>query len=198
VQNSTRQLTLSILISTGPKRCPKCGEHKGRDQFGRAKHTTDGLAGWCRDCMRTAVRQSWAKHGDKYREAKRLPPRPCQHCDQAEVAPTRRWCANCVKLRPRANLLKQYGMTLEDYEDMAEAQGQRCAICTKFPERLVVDHCHQTGIVRGLLCGNCNLALGKFGDTTQGLMRAVEYLEGRHTDLRAFRGPTRDTSASPL
>lgn len=79
------------------------------------------------------------------------------------------------------NLKKQYGITPEDYDAMYEAQKGCCAICfthqVSMNYRLHVDHCHKTGKVRGLLCKNCNLALGNFQDSVKLLARAIEYLE---------------------
>ncbi len=61
-----------------------------------------------------------------------------------------------------ANLWRQYGITLAQYDEMLTRQGGTCAICKKPPKvkRLHVDHCHSTGRVRGLLCGSCNGRLG--------------------------------------
>ena len=79
-------------------------------------------------------------------------------------------------------LKKMYGMTSEDYNKMVSQQNGLCAICSK-PEmslrykRLSVDHCHKTGEVRGLLCTNCNKALGSFGDSISILKKAIAYLE---------------------
>lgn len=78
--------------------------------------------------------------------------------------------------------LKGYGITVEDYNRMLERQGNRCAICgTLSGERkgihcLCVDHDHNTNKVRGLLCHDCNRALGSF-NTIDRLKRAVKYLE---------------------
>ncbi len=83
----------------------------------------------------------------------------------------------------RKNLKHNYGLTLEEYQDMVEAQEGRCAICgTDNPtphDRLYVDHDHVTGKVRGLLCQKCNLALGLFKDSRDVLGSAILYLE-RH------------------
>lgn len=77
-----------------------------------------------------------------------------------------------------------YGILKKEYEDMSEKQGHKCAIC-KLPEksmrngkikRLAVDHDHVTGKIRGLLCGDCNIALGKLKDSIQSLENAIEYL----------------------
>jgi len=78
-------------------------------------------------------------------------------------------------------VLKRYGLTPVDYAAMLDAQGGRCAICGEEAERtarrLSVDHCHATGKVRGLLCRDCNVGLGVFGDEAEALRRAAEYLE---------------------
>ncbi|WP_347878324.1 endonuclease VII domain-containing protein [Streptomyces sp. KS 21] len=60
---------------------------------------------------------------------------------------------------------------------MVAAQGGLCCICLKAPA-VHVDHCHETGRVRGVLCFNCNSAIGKLGDDPDILRRAISYLEG--------------------
>lgn len=86
-----------------------------------------------------------------------------------------------------ANLKKHYGLTVEQYSTMHEAQNGVCAIC-KLPEsavvsksgkkrRLAVDHCHTTGKIRGLLCSLCNRGLGAFKDSAANLQSAIEYLK---------------------
>jgi hypothetical protein len=64
--------------------------------------------------------------------------------------------------------------------EMFEAQGGRCALCDiSFQEvrRYVIDHCHNTGEVRALLCDGCNTALGKFKDSPELLRKAAHYIE---------------------
>jgi hypothetical protein len=76
-------------------------------------------------------------------------------------------------------LRKTYGLTLEDYEAMLEAQDYGCAICGgQGSRRLVVDHCHATERVRGLLCDKCNIGLGWFRDDPELMDRAIGYLAG--------------------
>lgn len=78
----------------------------------------------------------------------------------------------------RAELMRRYGITLEDYNDLFDRQRGVCAICDEFSKRrLSVDHCHATNRNRGLLCDNCNLGLGKFRDNPFLLRRAAKYIE---------------------
>ena len=78
-------------------------------------------------------------------------------------------------------LLALNGITLEEYDEMAKDQNYSCAVCSKSQEelgkRLTVDHDHDTGNVRGLLCNNCNSGIGRLGDTTDGLLMALSYLK---------------------
>lgn len=74
----------------------------------------------------------------------------------------------------------KYGLTLDDYDFMLEAQGFGCAICGKTLAEegkwLAVDHDHETGAVRGLLCQSCNTMLGCASDDIFILGRAIDYL----------------------
>jgi hypothetical protein len=81
--------------------------------------------------------------------------------------------------------LKKYGITVDEYESMHDAQNGLCAICKK-PEtktnqygkiRLAVDHCHESGKNRGLLCMNCNRALGLVGEDLKTIQAMYEYIK---------------------
>lgn len=79
----------------------------------------------------------------------------------------------------RAMLKKHYGITPEEYGEMFRAQRGVCAICSEVcatGRNLAVDHCHATGEIRGLLCANCNRALGLLRDDPERLRRAIAYL----------------------
>jgi hypothetical protein len=81
----------------------------------------------------------------------------------------------------KSNLKTGYGMTLDQYESLLQRQGGKCEICKNAAstgKRLVVDHCHVTGRIRGLLCSRCNLAIGMFKDSIDALAAAIEYLKG--------------------
>lgn len=81
----------------------------------------------------------------------------------------------------RRTRVKQYRLTLEEFDALLTGQGGVCAVCGNPPKlgNLHIDHCHETGRVRGLLCAGCNTSIGKLGDCAAGLRRAVAYLE-RH------------------
>jgi hypothetical protein len=83
---------------------------------------------------------------------------------------------NSDKTRSR-RLTNEYGITKEQFDEMAEAHGFACLICGQRPVLLSVDHCHVTGIVRGLLCDPCNNGLSRFRDNTSVMRNAILYLE---------------------
>lgn len=74
-------------------------------------------------------------------------------------------------------LLYKYNLSPEDYDRLLEDQNEACAICGVRPDRLCVDHDHETGEVRGLLCSPCNSGLGFFKDRVRLLAAAIVYLE---------------------
>lgn len=73
--------------------------------------------------------------------------------------------------------MRRFNITPEDRAQMQIEQSNQCAICLKV-KKLVVDHCHETGKVRGLLCQSCNTGLGRLGDNLEGIMVAARYLQG--------------------
>lgn len=77
-------------------------------------------------------------------------------------------------------LKTKFGMTIAQYDELLELQGHFCAICLR-PQttnrKLAVDHDHETGAIRGLLCHKCNLTLGQMDDSILLLERAINYLK---------------------
>lgn len=122
---------------------------------------------------RNAECRAWrAVHGEKYDAKQRLRRQTDPEWREKQNARNRG--------RPQRHVaLKHfYGMTLEDYQTMFEAQGGLCPICLKASDRtLHVDHCHKTGKIRALVCHRCNPGLGHFNDDPAVLRRAADYLE---------------------
>jgi len=87
-----------------------------------------------------------------------------------------------VKVSPNDHLVRTYGITLDEKQQMTVAQSCMCGICCKaldpnYPSTYAVDHCHTTGNIRGILCRECNLLLGLAKDNEQILLNAVQYLK---------------------
>ena len=82
-------------------------------------------------------------------------------------------------LHRKYDLKRNYNMSLEEYDKLLVKQNYCCSICKNPPDKkkLVVDHCHNTNKVRGLLCSKCNLLLGNAKDSINILQNAIEYLK---------------------
>jgi hypothetical protein len=108
------------------------------------------------------------------------------------------YCLECHNLVVRENVQKnhgstrnyhlreRYGVTEAQVEEMVREQGGVCAICLERPAEHV-DHDHETGEVRGVLCFTCNVGLGNFRDRPDLLDRAVHYLEDTFYDDRLLK-----------
>lgn len=131
------------------KTCNQC--HKDfpatSEYFYRSPQTKDGLYPWCKKCRADYTRKY--HQTPKGRAANR---------------------AKCLKNR--------FGITPEEYETMLADQGGVCVICGRLPDkkRLAVDHDHETGEVRGLLCQHCNLCLGYAREDIEVLKNLIVYL----------------------
>lgn len=91
-----------------------------------------------------------------------------------------RWYVKYKRRIKNRALLKHYGISLAEYEDIFQRQNSKCAICRNAPQGrfcLSVDHNHTTQKIRGLLCGKCNFALGLFQDNSKVLKSAIRYLK---------------------
>ena len=82
------------------------------------------------------------------------------------------------------NLIFKYGISLKEKEEILKEQNNRCGVCNKkfsdkYPLIPCIDHCHNTGIIRGILCKKCNLGLGLFKDNTENLKNAQLWLQNK-------------------
>lgn len=116
----------------------------------------------------------------------------------------RRWVAKDRERAKRSHynsyLKKNFGIDIQQYEALLASQGGVCGCCGRSPEqnvkdpkgmprRLGVDHDHETGAIRGILCHACNASIGQLGDTLDGLRRAVAYLERSQSSKRILTQP---------
>jgi|SRR6516165_3358633 len=90
-------------------------------------------------------------------------------------------------------LRRRYGITLVQWLEMVDAVDEKCEICGFADEALCVDHDHETGRIRGVLCRRCNRSIGQLGDTPEHLQRALDYLL---RSTRSLERPAEAASAS--
>jgi len=111
-------------------------------------------------------------------------PRRCKMCARIEM---RQWIAanpsSWERSRREFHLRKHYRINIDEYERILAEQEGACAICGQPPKdrrgfRPHIDHCHETGKVRGILCGRCNKGLGALKDDPEIVRRALKYLLG--------------------
>lgn len=101
-----------------------------------------------------------------------------------KAAYMRAWHARNPRKMKEYELRNRYGMTLDEYDAMLEAQGDTCPICQRQfnpdPKKRdkVIDHDHETGKARGIVCAKCNAILGRTSRDVEILRRAIAYLEG--------------------
>lgn len=144
------------------KRCCSCKEAKPRAAFYPSKSTFDGIQSSCRECQK-ANRKKWAAKNK-----------------QVASGYARRWRERNPRAAKDHKLRSTYGVPLGTYDRLLAEQGGKCAICgTDTPGGrgdFHVDHCHETGKVRGLLCRSCNVGIGHFNHSKEALVSAARYL----------------------
>lgn len=174
------------------KMCRKCGasfpatvEHFYRNPGGKF-----GLTPRCKSCV---------DEDNKASHARRLVADPEKIRRQAAERSKRSYWSNLEKsrakqrkyakarhaadpsLKRRAKLKSQYDMTPEQWQEMFEAQGCKCAICGSDKPNAKAgwntDHCHKSGRVRFILCAHCNRGLGAFRDNPDWMRKAADMLE---------------------
>lgn len=93
----------------------------------------------------------------------------------------RNWCRRHYDKVRHQQLMIKFGISLDQYNEMAEKQGFKCSICLKhqseMTRKLAVDHCHKTKRVRGLLCDPCNRGIALLKELPENMMRAIEHLK---------------------
>ena len=161
------------------KKCAVCLIEKPLESFHANSRNRDGRHSYCKSCAVLKLREWREKNIEHAREKER-------QRDRAAYA--RDWRERNKGNRPEhaaQRIARTYGLSVDEYWKRLEDQGRCCAICRQ-PEdyqqagrtkRLSVDHDHETGAVRGFLCGRCNSGLGYFRDDPDMLRAAAAYLE---------------------
>ena len=145
---------MGIIDNT--KTCTKCRHTKSIEMFSMQRGYADGRRSQCKPCRRDIEAERRLRPG--YRRT------------------------NTTVVDRARRIAKSYGVSLDEYKQLLLAQGECCALCERGAGWkygvLVIDHCHATGRIRGLLCNSCNTALGKLGDTEEAITKALVYVKG--------------------
>ena len=168
------------LFPQGLYFCEVCQEIKPTEEFGKRAKARYGLRTPCRACVRSTNQKS---------EAKQLEESGLDEVRKKKREQQRAWRKNTRPKREEhfrrkereAKLKNAYGITIKDFDTMLAEQDGRCAICctVKPHSKWHVDHCHETGEVRGILCQLCNVGIGAFRDSQDALAMAQIYLRPR-------------------
>jgi len=166
------------------KRCPRCKLEMVIDSFPRNRSKKSGYGCWCKKCENESskkyqsenkekCKEAWARYRIKHRE-KRL-----EYCREYRKNNPEKF-KEYDKIGNQKKRQKLYGISPEQFDTLLENQGDRCIVCsTNSPGKKgwCVDHCHETGRIRGILCGKCNMGIGLFDDSTEILKKVISYLE---------------------
>lgn len=154
---------LREIEAPGTKYCSGCKEVHPLDRFSPDRHLRHGVSHYCRESKQSRVT-------------------PATRAANARLERAR------ARRNPEAvarSNLKLSGMTPETYDALLQSQNGVCAICRQAEtsrhwggtlRRLAVDHCHTTGVIRGLLCARCNMGLGYFSESRERMQAAIAYI----------------------
>ena len=155
-----------------------CAIHWNREQYGDCKNECSQPAsssrGFCTNCNKRGGKPQTRRDGT------------CSKCNTKLNKDLR--CPNCRKKEVKNNhLLRHYGMTLDQWTNILTSQGGFCKICSRDSKRFVVDHDHSCcsgkiscgNCIRGIICENCNRALGLVSDSAAILNNMIKYLENK-------------------
>lgn len=139
------------------KTCGICKETKELDAFHNKKGAKDGKQSQCKVCNIARVK-TWQADNPEKHEAN--------------------WKHTTANRDMFARKAKRYGLSVEELQKLMDKADGKCEICSREPVKwLVVDHCHETLRVRGIICERCNQGLGLFADNIEFMKSAIEYLQ---------------------
>lgn len=141
--------------------CNRCKEDKPqtREFWYADKSTSTGLRQPCKECTKSKVRENYKENKEHY------------------LAYMKEYREKNSEELYRNKSAYRFGVSREEIDNLLDQSDGRCEICKKFPKkRLNIDHCHETGKLRGLLCGYCNKGIGYLQDNVDNLSAAIDYL----------------------
>lgn len=145
------------------KECGTCRKIKNLEEFSKSSYSIDGHRYNCKICDCEKTKNHYKKNKIKIRASRKII-----------------YNSNPDKVKDY-QLRSKYKISLVEYKEMLLQQNNKCAICFVDNEilkkPLAVDHCHKNGLVHGLLCMNCNSAIGKLKEDKNLFLRAIKYLK---------------------
>jgi hypothetical protein len=153
------------------KICSKCKIEKPIDEFYRAERNSDGKMSQCKTCNYKYVKEyrKRPENVDRIREQNRAIDKRYHSRPEIKMKHAERWH------------IKEYGISLQDREVIMKEQDGKCAVCgdilIKEGNKTCLDHNHITGKIRGIVCHNCNCALGYIKDNSDIAEAMVRYLQ---------------------
>lgn len=157
------------------KFCPKCKIKKSKSEFYRNISTKDNSSYWCKSCNK------------KYRKEHDQTSNRKEYVKEWQKKNRKNNPEKLARILRKSKLKSLYNITIEEFDKILESQGGKCAICDSIDPgshgRFNVDHNHETGKVRGLLCDVCNRGLGNFRDNMDILVKAIKYLNKGALDV---------------
>jgi hypothetical protein len=170
------------------KSCSKCKVKKPLLNFYKNRTTKDGYAYECKKCKDSRPNTYWKTEKARARERERYLKRVSTPEGKAVLLQAHRKYKQSEhgKLAEwKRYLKKNYKITLEVYDNILESQGGGCAICGMKPKerRLHIDPNHSTNLIRGILCGKCNKAIGLLNENLNLFDRAKEYIKNNNETI---------------
>jgi hypothetical protein len=164
------------------KRCARCEMQKPLVDFRNNKARPDSIRPYCRDCRKATCREWYLRNIETERERARNRKRVNGPKDRER---NKKWAAanpEQARYHSRKKLLgSKYNMTIEEHDALFASQGSVCGACgsaePNSKKGWSTDHCHSTGVVRGIVCHHCNIGIGHAKDSIKTLRAWISYLE---------------------
>ena len=161
------------------KTCPKCGIDKELDEFYKDQTRRDGLQGHCKECDKQRHKQYYETHK---KEKKQYDKQYYKTHREGTIEHQKQYNKTHREEIKQYGLKKRYNISIEEFNQMLVNQNHKCKICgvdelNAGKKGLSVDHDHKSGKVRGLLCSNCNTAVGLLKENINILKSAIKYLD---------------------
>lgn len=161
------------------KECIGCHKNLSLDNFNNKKRGRFHKSNYCKTCTQVQSRKYQEENKEKLKEKTNI----YRKLNKEKIAERQKeiYQKNKDTSFKTYRLKSKYNLSIEDYNEMEKSQNFCCMICKKekslLKGGLVVDHCHETGKVRSLLCWKCNVGIGSFFDNSTALKQAAEYIE---------------------